>query len=208
MSDIEERVYSKEVIEFTAVASEYCRLCVENTEVEGVRFLAVQQKLLPLLYYKTLLIKEFDPVLSEPVETFVTEEEWTGIEQAILKMLGEANDYLDVPDSEDTYEESVVAGSIAENMADIFQDLKDFLVAYNIGTMEIMNDALWQCLENFRLSWGRKVVVTIKAIHDAMKMTGRIGIKEDDGNNKQEDVDTSNWIITKRMRDMQEDEDE
>lgn len=208
MSDIEERVYSKEVIEFTAVANEYCRLCVENSEAEGVKFLAVQQKLLPLLYYKTLLIKEFDPVLSEPVETFVTEQEWIVIEQAILKMLGEANDYLDVPESEDVYGESVIAGSIAENMADIFQDLKDFLVAYNIGTTEIMNDSLWQCLENFRLSWGRKVVVTIRAIHDAMKNPGRIGIKESEGNKKQEDIDTSNWIITKRMRDIPEDDDE
>ena len=208
MSDIEERVYSNEVIEFTAVANEYCRLCVENIEAEGVKFLAVQQKLLPLLYYKTLLIKEFDPVLSEPVETFVIEQEWIVIEQAILKMLGEANDYLDVPESEDVYGESVIAGSIAENMADIFQDLKDFLVAYNIGTTEIMNDSLWQCLENFRLSWGRKVVVTIRAIHDAMKNPGRIGIKESEGNKKQEDIDTSNWIITKRMRDTPEDDDE
>lgn len=208
MSGIEERVYSKEVIEFTAVANEYCRLCVENSEAGGVKFLAVQQKLLPLLYYKTLLINQFDPVLSESVETFVSEEEWTEVERSILKMLGEANDYLEVPESDDNSSESVIAGSIAENMADIYQDLRDFLVAYNIGTIEIMNDALWQCLDNFRLSWGRKVVVTVRAIHDAMKTPGRIGIKMSDGNDKQEDIDTSDWIITKRMRDMPEDDDE
>lgn len=205
---MEELIYSREVIEFTAVANEYCRICSEGAGSEGVKFLAVQQKLLPLLYYKTLLIRDFDPVLTDPVETFVTEEEWTVVEQSILKMLGEANDYIDVPGPEEAPVEGVVAGSIAENMADIFQDLKDFLVAYNIGTSEIMNDALWQCLENFRISWGRKVVVTIRAIHDAMKNPGLIGIKSRTADGDQEDIDTSDWIISKRMREMREDDDD
>lgn len=203
---MEELVYSREVIEFTAVANEYCRIISEGAGSEGVKFLAVQQKLLPLLYYKTLLIRNFDPVLTDPVETFVTEEEWTAIEQSILKMLGEANDYIDIPGPEETPVEGVVAGSIAENMADIFQDLKDFLVNYNMGTSEIMNDALWQCLENFRISWGRKVVVTIRAIHDVMKNPGLIGIKNNTTDKEKEDRDTSDWIITKRMREMGEDD--
>lgn len=205
---MEELIYSREVIEFTAVANEYCRICSEETGSEGVRFLAVQQKLLPLLYYKTLLIRDFEPVLAESVETFVTEEEWAAVERSILKMLGEANDYIDVPGPEETPVEGVVTGSIAENMADVFQDLKDFLVAYNIGTSEIMNDALWQCLENFRISWGRKVVVTIRAIHDAMKTPGRIGIRSGTADGEHEDIDTSDWIISKRMREMREDEDD
>jgi hypothetical protein len=48
--------------------------------------------------------------------------------------------------------------------------------------------------------------VTIRAIHDAMRTPDRIGIRR--GEAEGEDIDTSDWLISKRMREMREDEDD
>lgn len=206
MENLEHIVYSREVLEFTAVASEYCSMLENEMKINGVKFLKVQQKILPLLYYKTLMIPSFEPVLpDEELEKFVTESEWSMIENRVISMLGEANDYLAVPSDLSSVDDGMVSGSIGENLADIYQDLKDFLVAYNVGTIEIMNDALWQCLENFRLYWGEKLVNVIKAVHYALLDPDKIGVSEKENDLKTPGgPDTSDWFITKRQKEFRE----
>ena len=41
-----------------------------------------------------------------------------------------------------------VEANISENVADIYQDLKDFILSYRIGTVEVMRAALWECRNN------------------------------------------------------------
>lgn len=209
MENYEHLVYSREVIEFTAVANEYCNILENSGRSSGLQLLRVEQKLLPLLYYKTLMIAGFDPVNDEPVEKFVTETDWENICQRVIGKLGEANDFLEVFDARMADSEGPVTGSIAENLTDIYQDLKDYLINYNIGTTEIMNDALWECLENFRLYWGQKLVNTIRAVHNALAEPEKIGqVNEKKGNGDTSSVDTSDWFITQRQNENREQENE
>ena len=57
-------------------------------------------------------------------------------------------------------------GSIAENITDIYQDLKDFLLAYRIGTVDVMKAALLECQTNFEQYWGQRLVNGLRAIHN------------------------------------------
>ena len=127
---------------------------------------------------------------------------------SIIVKLGEANDYLEVFDETMDFSESAVSASIAEDLADIYQDMKDYLVSYSVGTLEIMNESLWQCIENFNLYWGQKLVNTLRAIHNALKTPEKIGNQDNKQVSGGEDIDTSNWIISKRMEDEREVEDE
>lgn len=209
MENLGHLVYSREVIEFTAVANEYCRLLDDPGDMTGLKLLKIEQKLLPLLYYKTLMIPETEPVLEETGEKFVTEEDWGRVNHSILSLLGEANDFMEVFDERMNDSEGPVAGSISENLSDIYQDLRNFLVAYNIGTTEIMNDALWECMENFRLYWGQKLVNTIRAVHYALKEPEKIGtVGNRSGNNGSHKPDTSGWFISKRQDEFRNSEDE
>ena len=64
------------------------------------------------------------------------------------------------------YSEEALESSISENIADIYQDLKDFILSYRIGTLEVMNDALGECRNNFEQYWGQRLVNGLRAIHN------------------------------------------
>ena len=52
------------------------------------------------------------------------------------------------------------------DLADIYQDIKDFIFVFQLGLNETMNDSLAICQENFGLLWGQKLVNTLRALHD------------------------------------------
>mgnify|MGYP001137424956 CR=1 FL=1 len=197
-------VYSREVIEFTAVGNEYCHILEEAASVDGTALMKVLQKLLPLLYIKALNIPEIESKLDEETEKFVREEDWLLVKDTLANKFGAANDYIDInPDKEAT--EELIYGDLAENLADIYQDVKDFLMVYRVGTLELMNDALWECRETFRLYWGMKLVNTIRAVHLALHDPGKIG---EDINGDSERGDKTDWIISKRMDDFREEDED
>ena len=188
-------VYSKEVIEFTAVANEYCRFLEEASSADAKNLLLVLQRILPLMYMKALYLPKIESKLDEDIEKFVREEDWQNIKDTLAIKFGAANDFIDVnPDKEST--EELIYCDLAENLADIYQDVKDFLMIYRLGTVELMNDALWECTESFRLYWGQTLVNTIRAMHYALLDTERIGGDIPSGRDKS---DKSGWIISRRQ---------
>jgi hypothetical protein len=208
MDNLEQKVYLKEVIEFTAVANEYCAFVESAAKYDGSQILRFMQKLLPLLYSKVLLMPEFDSVIEEEQEKFVREEDWQSVKDVIIVKLGEANDYIELYDDSSEFSQETVPASISENLADIYQDLKDYLIAYSIGTVELMNEALWNCQDSFKLYWGQKLVSSLKAIHNALRFPDRIGQAERPDTGSVNDIDTSDWIISQRQAQLRKDRDE
>ncbi len=207
MESIDKRVYSLEVIEFTRVANEFCSQMEKAKEYTGLQILKILQMVIPLLYIKAVALPGVEPVLEEGTEKFVSEDDWKRIHDPILARLGEANDFPEVFDSRATDDDQVFYGSIAEYVADIYQDLKDFLTGYHVGTTELMNDYIWECTESFRLYWGQKLVNTLRAVHSALgapEKVGESGIDKDG----EESIDTSDWIISRKMDDFRKGDDE
>jgi hypothetical protein len=129
------------------------------------------------------------------------EEDWNAINDSFRKLLGTADDYLEVFDEKSENSEAPVPSSISENMADIYQDLKNFLLLYQTGTIEVMNDAVWECRMNFENFWGQKLLNSMRAIHKFIYSGEEIGKakKMEEGN--EEKRDTSEWFISKRQKD-------
>ena len=91
-------------------------------------------------------------------------------------------------------------------MADIYQDIKNFLLLYQTGTNEVMNDALWECRMNFENIWGQKLVNSLKAIHRFIYSGEEIGSREVEEDKGDEQKDTSEWFISKRQKDFRNNE--
>ncbi len=201
-NDRSDLVYSGPVIEFVAVANEYCSYAEQAEGFEKRDFIDKSRKILSLLYYKATLLPRTEPFYEEGNEKFVTEEDWNHVHHAILKKLGKHNDYPEVFDPVYRDTEDQVGGSIAEDMADIYQDLRDFLMVYRMGTVELMNDSLWECILNFEQYWGQKLVNSLRAIHSLL-CSGE-NLDEEGGEDETEDDpekhDTSHWIISQRKR--------
>ena len=199
-------VYSRNVIEFVAVANEYCKYAEHSSVLKGDEILRILQRILPLMYLKASLLPSLEPFFEDGNEKFVTEADWTLIHDTLKEKFGTANDYPEVFDERFNDSETSVQSSLAENMADIFQDMKNFLLLYQTGTKEVMNDAVWECRMNFENYWGQKLVNALRAIHKFIYSGEEIGIPDPHENENDETKDTSDWIISKRQKEFRRDD--
>jgi len=205
MDNNSDPVYSRNVVEFVAVANEFCKYAVHASELNGDEMLKIMQRILPLMYLKASLLPQLDPFFEDGNEKFVTEADWTAINETLKKKFGTANDYLEVFDEKINDSEGPVVASISEDMADIYQDIKDFLLLYQTGTGEVMNDAVWECRMNFENFWGQKLVNSMRAIHKFIYSGEEIGKVEKKSEQDNENRNTADWFITRRQKDLKGD---
>lgn len=198
-------VYSRNVVEFVAAANEFCKYAEHASEIKGGELLRILQRLLPFLYLKASLLPELDPFFEDGNEKFVTEADWRSINYSFKKQFGTANDYLEIFDEKFSDSETPVPSNLAENMADIYQDIKDFLLLYQTGTKEVMNDALWECRMNFENIWGQKLVNAMRAIHKFIYSGEEPGPIENAEREDGENRNTSEWFISKRQKEFRGD---
>lgn len=160
-----EIVYSQPVVEFVAVANEFCQLIETVQEHPTQKLIEVGRKLLALLYFKASMLPELEPLLDDPLEKYVTELDYNLLQQKWLNKLGEHDLFHEIFDPEIQFGSETVTASISENLLDIYQDVKDFISAYNFGNDEVMNDAIAECNEQFRMVWGQRLVNVLRALH-------------------------------------------
>lgn len=163
--NLEQIVYSKNVIEFVAVANEYCNFVENHAQVNRKAFVERIQKIFPLVYLKATLLPKVDDENAELPEKFVNEVEYNFLLNKIAEKMEQFDSYQEVFDEAMQFSEGAIDASISENICDIYQDLKDFIMAYRIGSVEIMIDALCECKNNFQNYWGQKLVNGLRAIH-------------------------------------------
>ena len=164
-------VYSSEMLEFVNAANACCGFLEELTDTEGRTFIIESVKHLSAVYASFLITGESEPVLESPGEPTVTEQEWSELFQRIAMILGPHNDILRMADEGEFDRSEVVNHTISEDMADLYQDLKDFTAIYSRGVEEFMNDAAWELGEHFAEHWGAKLLRALQALH-ALYVTG------------------------------------
>jgi hypothetical protein len=206
MEESTDPVYSRNVIDFVAVANEFCKYAERASEVKGVELLRILQRILPLMYIKASLLPQLEPYFEDENEKFVTEADWMAIHETLRKKFGSADDYLEVFDDRINDTEGPVLSSISENMTDIYQDIKDFLLLYQTGTVEVMNDAVWECRMNFENIWGQKLVNSMRAIHRFIYSGEEIENININKDSEVQERDTSDWFITRRQKDFRGDD--
>lgn len=158
-------VYSPNVIEFTTVVAETCLFLEHVNENTKADFIRKSVKLLPLLYLKVSLIDVPEPEMEDVPERFVTEDDYMSVREEIKLILGADDSYLEVFHPDIAYSDTPIAAFISENLADVYQEIKDYAANYRIGEEPIMNDALVVCIETFGEHWGQKLLNVLRALH-------------------------------------------
>ena len=162
----ESSIYSQKTLEFIQVASEYCKVMEHSREFEQHDFIDVMRNLLPMVYLKISLIGEVEETdgFNEPK---VTEEDYNYVRSGVANILAEKDDYLDVFVEDFKYSEQPILCTISENLADIYQALRNLLEVYRSNYEEAMQVALYDAIEDFKLYWGQTLLNALKALHDA-----------------------------------------
>jgi hypothetical protein len=158
--------FSKNVLEFVTVAKEYCAMVEGHSSLPIKQFMNRMQKIFPLLYIKASLLPVLGDAELEETEKFVSEIDYNFLLNKLSSRLGRFDSYQEVFDAGMQYSEAPIVGSVAENICDIYQDIKDFLMNYRIGSTDVMEAAMYECQNNFENYWGQRLVNGMRAIHN------------------------------------------
>ena len=166
MESTSQVIFDKNSIEFVTVAAEYCGFIERARQMERKDFVDTALKILPLLYLKASLIPECELMGEGDLEIFVTEEDYELARMSVANILGAQDDYLEVFLPDMAYSDTPLKKCISEDLADIYQDLKDFIGVFQLGLNTTMNDSLYVCKEHFAEYWGQRLVNTMRALHN------------------------------------------
>ena len=159
-------VYDRNTVEFVTVALEYCTFVEKASQMEVFDFVDKATKILPLLYLKAALLPEvevddmFDP------ELYVTESMYDAVRTGVASLLGEHDTYLDTFRPDMAYSETPIAAFISEDLADVYQDVGNFVSLFRQRNEEVMQEAVALCRTNFCNYWGQRLLNALKALHD------------------------------------------
>lgn len=160
-------IYERNTLEFVTVALEFCTF-VETAGEKGLfDFVDKAVKLLPLLYLKATLLPEVEPDEDDEPELTVTEDMYESVRNRIAELLGEKDSYLETFHPDMQYSDTPIAAFISENLADVYQDVGNFVSLFRQGNEEVMLQSIALCRTNFQEFWGQQLLNALKALHAA-----------------------------------------
>ncbi|MBP6978532.1 MAG: DUF5063 domain-containing protein [Bacteroidales bacterium] len=165
MNNHPEEVYkSRQVIELLTVANEYCLFVEKAPEYGKEKLLDFVSKICPLLYLKGALLP---PVIAEDTganERFVTQEQWQSLFLALNETLGDDDIFwYAVPESDGQV--VLMKASLAEHLADIYQDMKDFVLLYQKNLRASKENAASEIRLLFSSHWGIRISQLQRHVH-------------------------------------------
>ncbi len=159
-----EIVKSKSVLEMITVAHEFCLFTESIEKQTQENILHYYHKICPLLYLKGSLLPDIVVEDNSHAERFVTEEQWESILQSLQsKLNGKDVFYF----KEDCFSgsETALKVSLSEFIADIYQDMKDFVLLFQKNVLAAKENALYECKQLFISHWGLRALEVPKSIH-------------------------------------------
>ena len=159
-----EPAYSQHVLELLRIGHEYC-LYIENTDSHSaMELVSFAHKLFPMLYLKGLFLPDVETDPEEVGERYVTEEEWESVFNLLRNKLQEKDLFWTI-DPEITGGNEPVKLSLAENLTDIYQDLKDFIMQYQKKSRAAKEVAVKECKNWFHERWGKRIAEAVSYLH-------------------------------------------
>ncbi len=165
MLNNENYLYSQPVLDLVTVSTEYCKYLEQIQVGDNNDFCRVMRGLLPMIYLKTTLLGS-TPEVPGWNEKKVTEADYNFVRNSVAAILADKDDYLDVFVEDFKYSENPVLCTISENLADIYQQLRELVEAFREGYEEAMQVALFETIDEFQLQWGQKLLNALRALHD------------------------------------------
>ena len=162
---MEKVIYSNHTIDFVKIALEYCAWVESVRKSNKEAFIDMGSKILPMLYLKASFVPSIEENYDSDLEFGVLEDMYTQVQNNIADLLGEDDLYLETFHPDMQYSDTPIAVTISENLADIYQDLGNFISVFKNAQQETMNDSLAVCMDDFSNYWGQKLVNVLRAIH-------------------------------------------
>ena len=158
-------IYSRNTIEFVTVATEFCAY-LEGAEGKlRKEFVDTVLKLLPLLYLKASMLERIESDTEFLPEAFVTEQDYEFLRLTLSGVMATEDDYLDLCNEAVRFDDEPMVKNISEDLADIYQALKNFVETYRLGLEDNMYEATAEIAQSFSMYWGQTLTNAMRALH-------------------------------------------
>jgi len=157
------KIKSTIVLEMIRIAHEYNTFTedLKNKKIEDV--INFYQKVLPLMYLKASLLPDVEVSDESANERYVAEEHWEEVFMNLKTKFGKADEYWELDDNNDS-----AKASLAEKLADSYQDTKDFVVLFQKNKMSAKENAVFEMKRLFKVHWGPRVLSALKQLHTVL----------------------------------------
>ncbi len=165
---MDETKINRNTLSFIGLATEYCSTLEQALSLEKEEFVDTMLRLLPRLYItmsdvrpdSASQLEEF-----EPLGVYVEEEQYEQVRAGVASLLGEDDTYLETFEEDMKYSDTPIAASISEGLADIYQDLCNFLTPVRDSEGALTDAAIAECRENFAAYWAQTLTNVLRPLN-------------------------------------------
>ena len=153
--------------DFAQAAARFCALIDRAGVVPLGRWLFDVEGALATVYASAARLPDVGPATDQAI-TGMTTEEWASLFEELRGFLGDLDTYWVVFDARN--QSSVVAASLADDLADVYRELRAGLDASRSGAPP--EDVLFEWRTSFEIHWAAHALGALGAIRDALKKLG------------------------------------
>jgi hypothetical protein len=165
-----------DVVRFVESVRKLCAL-VESRDWDREQWVETILPTLAQLYADVLKLPAVDPdeLQEVPSKFDISRERWNELYGALGNYLGDSRWYwafFDPTEPPDT-KEIPIAGDLADDLADIYRDVKPGLSAWDSGVDDYLEQIIWDWADvNFNSHWGIHTVDAMRALHRLVFLRG------------------------------------
>lgn len=179
--NMNQTVYSTEVLAFVAQATRYCALFdPQQPKKWDAETVQECRHTLTALYGAALGLPRIpvDPFAN--LEALVTEEEYERVRGVLLAHFGDADVFLDTEIHDMQYSDTPIGISLSELMADLYQCLADAMWVFRQGIESLMEQSIAEIAYTFRHEWGVTVLTVLRQLHRFAEESAEEEVVDDD----------------------------
>ncbi len=158
-----DNIFSRSVLDLFTVLNEFCMFMDKAGNYSKSDILEYSCKILPLMYVKGAMVPMIDVEYPDANERFVTEEQWQDMFNGLRVQFGKDDTFTFCDPDSDTKEHSLC--SLSEDLADIYQDARDFVLLYSKNMQAARENAIREIAMLFKSHWGFRITRCLTHIH-------------------------------------------
>lgn len=151
MSTVEVDIFMRE-------ARAYCEFVETASRLSLARRLQTARERLLSLYSAALSLPSVEPTDTDASPSGDVPSDWPGFEDKDF--------YWEMFDPYDHDEKQPVAGSLADDVLDVYRDVQRGLALWDASQMQ---NAIWEWRFHFEVHWGDHAIDALRALHRACK---------------------------------------
>ena len=159
-------VLNTNAIAFIGLCNDF-RLAMDGVaESERQEFIDRMVRLLPRLYISATDLAVNCPEYEEPyIDSALDENTYESVRADVAALMGEDDVYLEVFEDDMKYSDTPVSASISEGLADLYQEVYNFLYTVHDTTDEVAAQALAAVRDDFREYWSPTLCNVLRAVN-------------------------------------------